>query len=467
MAIQLGRISPQGEKKVPAFRHLLLFGFLVLGPVPFLLGGCQTLDAPLQALLGYFRSEGDKGASEQAEIPSPPQFGALPSGRLQPDDAQPDDGSVSIQTGSFAPQDTVESLLRGNGLGPGQIQEVIAAAPAGYPLSRVGEGRSYEVAIGREGLLRLMFQLDDERRLRAYRTRRGHLRVRPERIPYDVEVVRLQGKIQGSLFETVARAGASPLVAMAVADIFGYVVDFHKELQEGDQIDILIERRSLHGKEEGFGRILAAKLAIGGRERSAYFFEPAGAYYSAQGETLRRSFLRSPLRYTRISSGFTGARFHPLLKRVRAHYGVDYAAPIGTPVRAVADGLVVLAGPQGEAGNMVRLVHQGQYETSYLHLSRFAKGIRAGRKVSQGDVIGYVGSTGLSTGPHLCYRIVRRGKPLDPISGDLPAGWPLPADQRAGFRRAVQQREAEWAEAPLLESAGAVASADATKPPAF
>lgn len=468
MGIQLGGpVPPTGEKWSSALRLFLCSCLFIFVSVPLLLGGCQVVDGPRQLVQSFFRSGGDKGAQEFAEVGSPPQFDGLPSGRLQPDDALADDSSVSIQTGRLAARDTVESLLTGNGLAPGQILEFISAAPPSYPLSRVGEGRRYEVAKGKDGLRRFVLQLDEERRLRVYRAREGTLRARTERIPYDLQVVRVRGKIRGSLFETVAKAGASPSVAMGVADIFSFVVDFHKELQEGDQLDALIERRSLEGRAVGFGRILAAKLTVNGKERGAFLFEPTGDYYSGEGETLRRAFLRSPLRYTRITSGFSHARLHPILMRTRPHYGVDYAAPTGTPVHAVAEGVVAWAGPRGEAGNMVRLLHRGQYETSYLHLSRFGRGIRAGRKVRQGEVIGYVGATGLATGPHLDYRIAHRGGPIDPLTANLPLGWPVSAQKRDGFRRLVQQREAEWAQALELESADAVASAAAKEQPLF
>ena len=470
MGIQLGGpVPPAVERLSPSLRFLLFSGVFILVSVSFLLGGCQAVDGSLQTLRAFFRGEGDKGVRELAEADEapPPRFSGLPSGQHLPDDALADDPSVSVQTGAFAAQDTVESLLTGNGLTSAQVHELVSAAPPDHPLSRVGEGRRYEVALGKDGLRRLVLQLDEERRLRIYRTRKGGLRVQTERIPYDLQVVRLRGKIQGSLFETIAKAGGSPSVAMSVADIFGFVVDFHKELQEGDQIDALIERRSLEGKAGGFGRILAAKLTVRGKERAAFLFEPTGDYYSGEGETLRRAFLRSPLRYTRITSRFSHARFHPILMRTRPHYGVDYAAPMGTPVQAVAEGVVAWAGPRGEAGNMVRILHPGWYETSYFHLSRFGGGIRAGRKVRQGEVIGYVGATGLATGPHLDYRITHRGAPIDPLTAALPSGWPLPAPQRAEFRRAVQQREAEWAQAPGLESADAVASAAAKEQPLF
>ncbi|MEK6711705.1 MAG: peptidoglycan DD-metalloendopeptidase family protein [Nitrospinota bacterium] len=467
MGIRLGKTPPRGRD----FRLAAWFftGCLTMLAAPlFLLSGCQGVEHSLQALRQLLWVEGDKGAQEAEEETLPPRFGGLPSGRLQPGDALADPSSLAVQTGAIAPQDTVDSLLTGNGLTPGQVQEVLAAAGQENSLARIGEGRRYEVAAGREGLRRFLLQLDGERRLRIYRTRQGALRARVEQIPYDVQAVRLEGKIQGSLFETVAEGGATPAVAMEIADIFSYVIDFHKELREGDKLQVLLERRALDGEGAGFGRILAAKLTVRGKEHTAFHYGGSGDYYSAQGETLRRAFLRAPLRYTRVSSRFSHARFHPILMRTRPHYGVDYAAPAGTPVHSVAEGVVAWAGPRGEAGNTIRIIHPGWYETSYFHLSRFAEGIRPGRKVRQGEVIGYVGATGLATGPHLDYRIVHRGRPIDPLAAELPSGWPLLEEKRVEFRRAVQEMEAGWAKAPLLEAPdGEVASASAAERPLF
>jgi murein DD-endopeptidase MepM/ murein hydrolase activator NlpD len=182
-------------------------------------------------------------------------------------------------------------------------------------------------------------------------------------------------------------------------------------------------------------------------------------YYTPAGKTLRRAFLRSPLKYTRISSRFTKRRFHPILKRVRPHLGVDYAAPKGTPVRAVAAGSVVWARWKGAAGKMVRLRHDRGYTTGYLHLSGFAKGMRPGKKVAQGRVIGYVGSTGLSTGPHLDFRIKRFGNPIDPLSAGSPAGKSMPRKFREEFRRVVRDRYAQFKRAPMLRPSAEVVAA--------
>ncbi|MEE8184546.1 MAG: peptidoglycan DD-metalloendopeptidase family protein, partial [Acidobacteriota bacterium] len=253
--------------------------------------------------------------------------------------------------------------------------------------------------------------------MRIYRNREGAFRSRMEQIPYEIKLVRLNVTVRVSFMRSIVEAGGSPQIAMEMAEIFEWVIDFHKDLNEGDRIDALIERRFLYGRPSGFGRILSARFAVGKKTHEAvYFARGSEVYYTPEGKSLRRAFLRSPLRYTRISSRFSKRRLHPILRRYRPHYGVDYAAPRGTPVRAVADGQVVWASWKGAAGKMVRIRHERSYTTEYLHLSGFARGMRRGKRVAQGKVIGYVGSTGLSTGPHLDFRIKHFGRPVDPIS---------------------------------------------------
>jgi murein DD-endopeptidase MepM/ murein hydrolase activator NlpD len=279
-------------------------------------------------------------------------------------------------------------------------------------------GQRYRVEVTADGLLqRFAYEVDTQNRIEVERQGETFIgRLAPIAYVHKERVV--QGVIHGSLYEALAAQGESPKIAADLADIFAWEVDFHTDLRDGDTFRTLIEERYRDGKLLGYHRILVAEVVNRQRIIQAVYYAPEGsddAYYHPDGSSLRRMFLRSPLRYTRISSRFSHHRFHPLLKRYRPHLGIDYAAPIGTPVRSVADGVVVRAGRKGAGGKMIAIRHNRIYSTYYLHLSRFARGVRVGKRVTQGQVIGYVGSTGLSTGPHLDFRLTKHGKYLNPL----------------------------------------------------
>ncbi len=224
----------------------------------------------------------------------------------------------------------------------------------------------------------------------------------------------LTGTITSSLYATLDKLGASDDLAPVLAGIFGAQVDFMR-LQKGDAIALVYEEERVGSRVVGAGRVLAARLTHAGRDYEAFRFEHDGhaGYYDAEGKSLESGFLKSPLKFSRMTSGFTQRRFHPVQKRWKAHLGTDYAAPTGTPILAVGNGVVERAGFTSGNGNYVKIRHDRTYETQYLHMSRFAKGIRAGSRVQKGDVIGYVGSTGLATGPHVCFRFWKNGVQVD------------------------------------------------------
>jgi murein DD-endopeptidase MepM/ murein hydrolase activator NlpD len=214
--------------------------------------------------------------------------------------------------------------------------------------------------------------------------------------------------------------------------VFQWQLDFSRQIQPGDAYRLAFEREVRPDGTMRTGRILAAELVNGGRPLHAIWFDlhddGVGGYYDLQGESLRRAFLKAPLEFRRISSGFNMNRFHPILNTRRPHIGVDYAAATGTPVMATADGTITVRGVQGGYGNLVEIRHANGFVTRYAHLNGFASGLRAGARVSQGQVIGYVGMTGLATGPHLHYEMHRSGRPVDPLNVDIPAGDPIPAE---------------------------------------
>ncbi|MFQ5350912.1 MAG: peptidoglycan DD-metalloendopeptidase family protein, partial [Thermoanaerobaculia bacterium] len=243
----------------------------------------------------------------------------------------------------------------------------------------------------------------------------------------------MAGALRGSLEGSIRRAGGSPVVAYEMADVLQWDLDFNRDLRAGDRFEIVYEEVFLDGTFESIGDILALRYDNDGRLHEAYRFGDPPGYYDGEGRPLRKMFLRSPLRYSRVTSRFSGKRFHPVLKRYRPHYGVDYGAPTGTPARVTGSGTVVFAGWDGGGGRTVKVRHPNGYLTAYLHLSRFAAGIRKGRRVAQGDTIGYVGSTGLANGSHLDYRVQLNGRWVNPLAMKVEPAPPIPDDQLAGF----------------------------------
>ncbi len=247
-----------------------------------------------------------------------------------------------------------------------------------------------------------------------------------------VSVRRVTGELESLLIDDVVRAGGRPQLAYAMSNVLQWDLDFNRDLRTGDRFEVLYQEVFFDGEFAELGEIQALVYENRGRRFEAYRFGERG-YYDAAGRPVQKMFLRSPLPFTRVTSRFSHRRFHPVLKVHRPHYGVDYGAPRGTAVRATAGGVVEFAGVSGGAGKMVKLRHPNGYKTSYLHLSRFARGVGRGKAVSQGDVVGYVGSTGLSTGPHLDYRVQKNGRWLDPLSLKSEPADPIPSDRMAAF----------------------------------
>jgi len=245
------------------------------------------------------------------------------------------------------------------------------------------------------------------------------------------------GEIQSSLFAAADDAGLPDSVAIQLAEIFGGDIDFHRDLRKGDRFSVIYETLYHQGRAIKSGRVLAAEFVNDGRAYRAVWFgeDPDnGSYYAPDGLSLRKAFLRSPLEFSRVTSGFSTRRYHPLLKTWRAHKGVDYGAPTGTRVRVTGDGVVERAGQQNGYGNVVVVRHKGGISTLYAHLSKFGAGIRRGTRVSQGDIIGYVGATGWATGPHLHYEFRVGNEHRNPLKMVFPSAEPVPAARMAAFR---------------------------------
>jgi murein DD-endopeptidase MepM/ murein hydrolase activator NlpD len=316
---------------------------------------------------------------------------------------------------------------------------------------------------------RLSVRLDPERHLvmsRLPQDSSWHETV--EAIPWTTERLRTTAVIQTNLYDALDAAVPDSFLpvrqrvalAWAIADVYDWEVDFTRDLRPGDRVEVLIERRETPTGEKRFGRVLAARVDVAGTPSFAFAFEgPNGAtgFYDDRGRSLRRAFLRAPLRFSHISSRF-GGRFHPILKRWRNHEGTDYAAAYGTPVRATADGIVTEAGWSGGYGNLIEIRHANGIRTKYGHLSRFAAGVHVGQRVSQEQTIGYVGSTGLSTGPHLHYEFLVNGRPTNPQRKDAGAGVPVPPKLKSQFDDVRAQLLAELEPSGLPPAAPALGS---------
>jgi murein DD-endopeptidase MepM/ murein hydrolase activator NlpD len=347
-------------------------------------------------------------------------------------------------------QATLETLLRDHDLSSELVQAAIQSARAVFNPRHLRAERPYRLVLSMDGFLReFEYQIDADRFLRIVsRDRSEPKKLDAEVLPYDKEtaVVAIRGRIDAerpSLIAAMEATGERLQLAISLAEIFSGQIDFENDLQPGDSFDVLFETTTYQGQFSGYGAILGARLTNEGKVHEAYrWVNPdtsKAGYYDADGRSLKRFVLASPLRFTpRVTSGFSRRRLHPVHRTYRPHLGVDYAAAPGTLVVAVASGVVISAGWAGGGGRQVRLRHTGGLESYYLHLSSFAKGIRAGVRVEQGQLLGRVGSSGTATGPHLDYRLRKNGVFVDPRREHArqPPGEPIPSAHVASFRMA-------------------------------
>jgi murein DD-endopeptidase MepM/ murein hydrolase activator NlpD len=345
---------------------------------------------------------------------------------------------------------TLDSLLRASRLREELVAAAVASARGVFDPRQIRAGRPYRLVLSLDGLLReFEYQIDTDRFLRILCADQARPAVLDAQVmPYEkqAELAAIDARLDGgasSLIGAIDRAGETIQLALDLADIFSGQVDFNSELQPGDSFKVLFEKSTRDGQFSNYGPILGAAITVGGRElRAVRWTDPSSgkaAYYDEQGRSLKRFFLKSPLKFEpRITSRFSLSRLHPIDNVYKAHLGVDYGAPSGSAVVAVANGVVVAAGFGGAGGNTVHLKHAGGFETYYLHLSAYGPGIRAGAHVSQGQLIGRVGMTGSATGPHLDYRLKSGGHFVNPVpvhSRQAP-GEPIPAVHLAEFRAA-------------------------------
>lgn len=341
------------------------------------------------------------------------------------------------------PGDTIGNLLQR--LGVTDETALIAlksSAQAGSIFSQISPGKVVTATVTATGALQsLTFPLNSTQGQVVQITRQGQDLIAQEvLIPATSQTAVKSAKIRYSLFGATDAAGIPDAIAIQLADIFGGDIDFHRDLRKNDHFSIEYETFARPGLPARLGRILAAEFINNGKRYQAFWFgdqEGKGAYYNAEGKSLRKAFLRSPLELSRVTSGFSSARLHPVLQTWRAHKGVDYGAPIGTKVRATSDGIVEFAGQQGGYGKVVILRHQGDYSTLYGHLSLIPRNIHPGQHVQQGDTIGLTGMSGLASGPHLHYEFRVAGNHQNPLTVALPGAPSLTPQHLKQFQAAT------------------------------
>lgn len=330
--------------------------------------------------------------------------------------------------------ETLDALLSRLALDPSEGAQVATAFRAHCDLRRLRPGDVLTAHVGEDDRPEsLELSVHDRGRVVVALGADGAWSGRLEPFVEERRLRIVQGTLASSLTEAVADAGGPVSLAFAMADVLQWDLDFNRDLRQGDRFQVLFEEVWVDGRERGVGNVVALRYENRGDLLEAYRYGDEPAYYDGEGRPLQKMFLRSPLPFSRVTSRFSHRRFHPVLKSYRPHYGVDYGAPVGTAVRTTARGTVTSAGWSGGGGKTVKIRHANGYLTAYLHLSRFARGVTPGARVAQGDVIGYVGSTGLATGPHLDYRVQRDGRWIDPLRLDNVEADPLSDDQIAGF----------------------------------
>lgn len=350
---------------------------------------------------------------------------------------------IAIAEGELGPGETLAQSLADRGVSPEVVHRISTVMRPHFDFRNAQPGHRYRLTLGPEGRIQSFRYFVTS--IVQYEMRRGPddqlsvERVEAELQPHPAMIA---GIVTSSLYGAITDLGGGAQLAADFTEVFAYDLDFSRMVRPGDEFRILYERlyRTNADGEEVFvrpGRILAARYGGSAGEHTAVYFEPEagdGGYYRPDGSSVERQFLMAPLHYSRISSRYTSARRHPILNITRPHHGIDYAAPEGTPVYAVADGKVIYRAWAGGFGNLVKIRHANGYVSYYAHLSRYGRDLRVGQHVGQKQVIGYVGSTGLATGPHVCFRIAKDGHYVNPSAMPSPAGPPLPDDLRDSFQ---------------------------------
>lgn len=332
--------------------------------------------------------------------------------------------------------ETLSAMLAPFGLGGQRVHEIVQASQEVFNVRRINSGRPVHFYVDPQDNSLAFFVYESSSREYVVFDLSNEVSVHVNSREITRKIRHISGEINGSLYVSLTEQGGSPALVSALSQVYAWQIDFYR-IQRGDSYTVVYEQLYIDDTPVGIGRIMAAHMNHHGTDYYAVLFDQGdtghGTYFDLEGNSLQKAFLRAPLDYSRISSRFTNRRFHPILQRNMPHHGTDYAAPVGTPIRAVGDGVITHSAFDRNNGNYIRIRHNSVYETGYLHMSRIASGMRRGATVRQGQVIGYVGATGLATGPHLCFRFWQNGQPVDPYRVEMPPSEPVEDEYRFQF----------------------------------
>jgi murein DD-endopeptidase MepM/ murein hydrolase activator NlpD len=440
MPAKKGRSRRRASPWQGSLRLVLVMAVLVAVNVYFfaLRGGTSVRDLMKTAELNK-----QVAPSQPIVAPPPPK----------PKPADDTSEEARVVEGTMQDSDTVERVWKREGLPPKLVNDLAIALGKVFDLRTVRSGHTYSLRYDAEDHLHAVdYRVSPALAYHLVRDASGNWKAQKDEKPLEVKVAEIGGVIGSSLYDAVKRSGESTLLVGWFVDTFAWDINFYTDSNAGDQFRIIVEKKLLGGKFYKYGRVLAAEYKGRTGTFRAFWFEPTdgspGGYYTEHGENIVKSMLKTPLKYVRVSSTFDRHRFHPILHTERAHLGVDYAAPIGTPVWATAPGRVSFVGPRGGAGNAVIIDHPNGMASTYMHLSRFARGLAVGQSVRQKQVIGYVGMTGLATGPHLHFSVRVNGGFVDPLKLKPTRDAPIAEQYRGEFADAI---------APRLQTLAAIA----------
>ncbi|MGH8463865.1 MAG: peptidoglycan DD-metalloendopeptidase family protein [Pseudomonas sp.] len=410
-----------------------------------------TLNLELESPADQLKQEPDAPLTQSADASSDSPFAQIDNSaapteetaKVEPVPApaatpakDPSHREVTVSRG-----DTLSTLFAKVGLPAAAVHEVLASNKQAKQFSQLKSGQVLQIELDKDGqLASLHSKVSDLETIRLTKSANGYAFNREVSKPV-VRSAYAHGVIKSSLSASGQRAGLPHSLTMDLARIFGYDIDFAQDIRHGDEFDVIYEQKVMDGKVVGNGNIISARFTNRGKTFSAIRYTNKQGntnYYTADGNSMRKAFIRTPVDFARISSRFSAGRKHPILNKIRAHKGVDYAAPRGTPIKAAGDGKVLLAGRRGGYGNTVIIQHGNRYQTLYGHMQGFAKGVKTGSSVKQGQVIGYIGTTGLSTGPHLHYEFQVNGVHVDPLGQKLPMADPIAKAERQRFLQQSQ-----------------------------